>query len=96
MPTGSELTARARALWEELASVPIEFGPPGAVRVAVAPSSRLSPPSRLGAVVIGGLFRGRRARIAASRRVAAALGFRELGTRLSVELIRGVGPLGAR
>jgi hypothetical protein len=45
-----ELTARARAVWESLARVPVTFAP--AVRVAVSPGSSLCPPGWAGLVVI--------------------------------------------
>jgi hypothetical protein len=47
-----ELTARARAVWESLARVPVAFAP--AVRVAVSPRSSLCPPGWAGLVVIAG------------------------------------------
>jgi hypothetical protein len=51
MPPG-ELTARARAVWESLAHVPVAFAP--VVRVAVSPASSLCPPGWAGLVVIAG------------------------------------------
>lgn len=42
---------RARALWRELAGVPVEFAAPGAV--VIAPRSRLCPPGWSGIVRIG-------------------------------------------
>jgi hypothetical protein len=48
----AELTARARAVWESLARVPVAFAP--VVRVAVSPGSSLCPPGWAGLVVIAG------------------------------------------
>ncbi|MEE1939369.1 GNAT family N-acetyltransferase [Streptomyces sp. TRM 70361] len=50
--TPDPLTARAHALWQELAGVPVEFGRSAAV--VVSPRSRLCPPSWCGIVVLGG------------------------------------------
>jgi RimJ/RimL family protein N-acetyltransferase len=47
-----DATERSRAMWESLAGVPVTFGP--AVRVAVSPLSRVSPPGWVGIVVISG------------------------------------------
>ncbi|MFD3409956.1 hypothetical protein [Streptomyces cyaneofuscatus] len=89
---------RARALWREPVAAPdAAFGTPG---VCVAPDSSLAPPSWVGVVTIGdtasgatahvlaaGLLTQWRARPAASRRVATALGYREPGAQLSVRLV---------
>ncbi|MFJ8622170.1 GNAT family N-acetyltransferase [Kitasatospora sp. NPDC093550] len=48
------LLARARGLWEELASVPVSFTPTGGVRVVVSAGSRTCPPGWVGVVVLGG------------------------------------------
>ncbi|MFI9367025.1 GNAT family N-acetyltransferase [Kitasatospora sp. NPDC053057] len=47
------LLARARGLWEELASVPVSFAPTGGVRVVVSPESRMCPSGWVGLVVLG-------------------------------------------
>ncbi|MFF3945397.1 GNAT family N-acetyltransferase [Streptomyces sp. NPDC001902] len=48
-----DLTARAHALWRELAGVPAEFGR-SAAQMVVSPGSGLCPPSWCGVVVLGG------------------------------------------
>ncbi|MFD6292571.1 GNAT family N-acetyltransferase [Streptomyces sp. NPDC060205] len=49
------LVVRARGLWEDLAQVPVSFGPrPGSVDVVVSPRSRLCPRGWVGVVVLGG------------------------------------------
>lgn len=47
------LLARARGLWEELASVPVSFASTGGVRVVVSPESRMCPSGWVGVVVLG-------------------------------------------
>ncbi|MFE3202483.1 GNAT family N-acetyltransferase [Embleya sp. NPDC059237] len=47
------LPARARGLWEELASVPVSFASTGGVRVVVSPESRMCPSGWVGVVVLG-------------------------------------------
>ncbi|MFJ4880571.1 GNAT family N-acetyltransferase [Streptomyces sp. NPDC088745] len=47
------LLDRARALWTELAGVPVRFGSTGDDRVVVAPASRWCPPSWCGFVRLG-------------------------------------------
>ncbi|MCG6495310.1 GNAT family N-acetyltransferase [Kitasatospora sp. A2-31] len=47
------LVARARGLWEELASVPVSFAPTGGVSVVVSPESRMCPSGWVGMVVLG-------------------------------------------
>lgn len=48
------LLARARGLWQELASVPVSFAPTGGVSVVVSPESRMCPSGWVGVVVLGG------------------------------------------
>ncbi|WP_328958795.1 GNAT family N-acetyltransferase [Kitasatospora purpeofusca] len=48
------LLARARELWEDLASVPVSFTPTGGVNVVVSPESRMCPAGWVGLVVLGG------------------------------------------
>ncbi|MFC5664565.1 GNAT family N-acetyltransferase [Kitasatospora misakiensis] len=47
------LLARARGLWEELASVPVSFAPSGGVSVVVSTESRMCPSGWVGVVVLG-------------------------------------------
>ncbi|WP_406115633.1 GNAT family N-acetyltransferase [Kitasatospora purpeofusca] len=48
------LLARARGVWQELASVPVSFGAAGDVHVVVSPGSRICPRGWAGIVVLGG------------------------------------------
>src|SRR5437588_12932032 len=48
------LLARARRLWEELASVPVSCAPAEGVSVVVSPKSWMCPPGWVGVVVLGG------------------------------------------
>ena len=48
------LLARARGLWEELASAPVSFAPLGGVSVVVSPQSLMCPPGWVGVVLLGG------------------------------------------
>ncbi|MFC8454374.1 GNAT family N-acetyltransferase, partial [Kitasatospora sp. NPDC057223] len=52
--TTDELLRRAAGLWEHQASGPVSFGPPGGVRVVVAPGSEFCPPGWVGVVTLGG------------------------------------------
>ncbi|WP_380282821.1 GNAT family N-acetyltransferase [Kitasatospora purpeofusca] len=52
--TKDPLLARARGVWQELASAPVAFGTEGDVRVVASPGSRLGPPGWVGVVVLGG------------------------------------------
>lgn len=48
------LLTRARGLWEDLASAPVSFAPPGGVDVVVSPESGLCPAGWIGVVSMGG------------------------------------------
>ncbi|MFD4908770.1 GNAT family N-acetyltransferase [Kitasatospora purpeofusca] len=48
------LLTRARSVWQELASVPVSFGPAGGIDVVVSPGSRICPRGWTGIVVLGG------------------------------------------
>ncbi|CAM3142459.1 GNAT family N-acetyltransferase [Stackebrandtia soli] len=50
--TTDQLMARARRLWEELATTQVRFVP-GRVNIAVAPDSKLSPAGWIGVVALG-------------------------------------------
>ena len=73
-----KLLVRAHGLWEDLASVPVSFAPRGLARVTGSATTTHA--------LAAGLLPQWRARVPASRRVAIALGFRELGVQLSFEL----------
>ncbi|CAM5463249.1 hypothetical protein GCM10010329_32310 [Streptomyces spiroverticillatus] len=53
MAAAAPLLDRARALWAELAGVPVQFGSAGDERVLVSPASRWCPPSWCGFVRMG-------------------------------------------
>ncbi|MFD8695563.1 GNAT family N-acetyltransferase [Kitasatospora purpeofusca] len=48
------LLARARGVWQELASVPVSFGAAGEIHVVVSPGSRICPRGWAGIVLLGG------------------------------------------
>lgn len=83
------LLARARGLWEGLASVPVSFAPAGGVSVVVSPRSRLCPPGCVGVVVLGGS-----AIVTAPSDGVAAM-VREAFARLSVEAVVDAEAVGA-
>lgn len=83
------LLARARGLWEELASVPVTFTPAGGVNVVVSPQSRMCPSECVGVVVLGG------SAIVTVPNDGTAAMVREAFTSLSVEAVADVKAVGA-
>ncbi|MEE1931207.1 GNAT family N-acetyltransferase [Streptomyces sp. TRM 70351] len=75
------LLLRARALWEDLARVPVSFPPPGGVHVVVSPDSELCPTGWLGVVALGESAIATVPTESAAERVRGAL------ARLSVEAV---------
>lgn len=71
--TTDPLVFKARALWEELARVPVSFDPEGGVRVVASPESSLCPRGWTGVVSLGGSAIATAPTEAAAAMVGAAL-----------------------
>ncbi|MFJ9953386.1 GNAT family N-acetyltransferase [Kitasatospora sp. NPDC091207] len=87
------LLARARGLWEELASVPVVFSPTGGVSVVVSPESRMCPSGWVGVVVLGSSAIVTTPNEATAETVRDALAKLPVGALAGAHSLRGVLPV---